>query len=293
MRLVSDYMKDDMLRHELNILTDKTFGFDFENWYRNGYFEGEYIPYSFEENGSIISNVSANHMYFNIAGEKKYFIQIGTVMTDEAYRNQGLARQLIKAVIREYEGRCDGIYLFGNLSALNFYRKAGFVEKNQYQYSLKDKAVIAKKSGGMFIKTNAGTDPEMKKKYLAAVREGTANSAFEQENRFSLQMFYTTDMDNVYYSKELDCFAVYSVDDGVLTLQSVISNRKQQLRDVIGEIGDEYKKLVLGFTPDDDSKDLFDATKFDGGDDYRLFCLGSGMDVIERDRLFFPALSHA
>lgn len=137
MRLVSDYMKDDMLRHELNILTDKTFGFDFENWYRNGYFEGEYIPYSFEENGSIISNVSANHMYFNIAGEKKYFIQIGTVMTDEAYRNQGLARQLIKAVIREYEGRCDGIYLFGNLSALNFYRKAGFVEKNQYQYSLK------------------------------------------------------------------------------------------------------------------------------------------------------------
>lgn len=60
MELVSNYMRDDALRHALNDLTKKTFGFDFEDWVTGGYFEGDYIPYSFIENGKIISNVSAN-----------------------------------------------------------------------------------------------------------------------------------------------------------------------------------------------------------------------------------------
>ena len=32
MQLVSNYMRDDALRHALNDLTKKTFGFDFESW---------------------------------------------------------------------------------------------------------------------------------------------------------------------------------------------------------------------------------------------------------------------
>ena len=62
MKLVSDYMRDDTLRHALNELTRKVFYFDFENWVVNGYFEGDYIPYSFLEDGRIISNVSVNRM---------------------------------------------------------------------------------------------------------------------------------------------------------------------------------------------------------------------------------------
>lgn len=50
MELVSDYMRDDTLRHALNELTRKTFCFDFESWVMGGYFEGDYIPYSFMEN---------------------------------------------------------------------------------------------------------------------------------------------------------------------------------------------------------------------------------------------------
>ncbi len=62
----------------------------------------------------MLSNVSANRMKFLQNGEEKYYIQIGTVMTDEDYRKQGLASGLIKHVISEYENECDGIYLFGN-----------------------------------------------------------------------------------------------------------------------------------------------------------------------------------
>lgn len=46
MELVSDYMREDTMRHALNELTRKTFFFDFEDWVTGGYFEGDYIPYS-------------------------------------------------------------------------------------------------------------------------------------------------------------------------------------------------------------------------------------------------------
>lgn len=86
MELVSDYMRDDTMRHALNELTRKTFYFDFEDWVTWGYFEGDYIPYSFIEAGKMIANVSANRMTFLQNGVERNYIQIGTVMTDEAYR---------------------------------------------------------------------------------------------------------------------------------------------------------------------------------------------------------------
>ena len=64
MELISDYMTDDSLRKLLNELTRKTFGFDFDGWVKGGFFEGDYIPYSFVEDGKMLSNVSANRMHF-------------------------------------------------------------------------------------------------------------------------------------------------------------------------------------------------------------------------------------
>ena len=49
MELISDYMRNGTYRHMLNKLTQKTFGFDFEGWVTNGHFEGDYIPFSYEE----------------------------------------------------------------------------------------------------------------------------------------------------------------------------------------------------------------------------------------------------
>ena len=97
MELICDYMKDGDLRRKLNHLTRKTFGFDFEGWVAGGYCEGDYIPYSFLENGRMVSNVSANRMHFMQKGVKRDYIQIGTVMTDQAYRRLG----------KRADGACD------------------------------------------------------------------------------------------------------------------------------------------------------------------------------------------
>ncbi|MGN0351894.1 MAG: GNAT family N-acetyltransferase [Roseburia sp.] len=299
MRLVKDYMNDTILRHELNELTEATFGFNFESWVTNGYFEGDYIPYSLEEDGKILSNVSVNLMHFVQNGEKRNYIQLGTVMTAVDHREQGFAKKLMEHVMETYEGKCDGIYLFGDLSALDFYRKMGFEERMQYRYTLRDdvrldmqRRIPEKVHSNGFVKLHA-SDVGAKRKYCEAVRNSVANGAFEQENKYGLQMFYTSDLENVYYSKEMDCFVVMEQDGETMELHSVISQKSVSLEKIIYEINFEYKKLKLGFTPRQDEADLFEATLFDGGEDYRLFCRGSKLESIEQEKLYFPTFSHA
>ncbi|MFR3255889.1 MAG: hypothetical protein ACLTRS_00800 [Lachnospiraceae bacterium] len=41
----------------------------------------------------------------------------------------------------------------------------------------------------------------------------------EQLNKFGLQMFYTADMENVYYSTDMDCFIVAEIEENTLLLQ--------------------------------------------------------------------------
>ena len=42
---VKDYRDDKNLRTRLNDLTDKTYGFNFKEWYEAGYWEEVYIPF--------------------------------------------------------------------------------------------------------------------------------------------------------------------------------------------------------------------------------------------------------
>lgn len=248
MELVSNYMRDDTLHHALNDLTKKTFGFDFESWVTGGYFEGDYIPYSFIEDGTIISNVSANRMTFLQNGVEKNYIQIGTVMTDKAYRRQGLAKKLMDQVVKQYKDSCDGFYLFANLDAVDFYDKCGFSKETEYRYLIKNEFCMKKSAGEIFMPVNTG-DKQMKQKYMDMVRRSAVNSSLEQLNKFGLQMFYTADMENIYYAKDMDCFIVADMEENTLLLQSIICENYVTLLDVLQRVRGEYHKCQLGFTP--------------------------------------------
>ena len=145
MRIVKNYRNNDKLRESLNRLTEKTFGFNFEDWYKNGFWNDKYIPYSIVEDESVVANVSVNIIDINDHGVLKYYIQLRTVMTDENYRNRGYIRTLINDLFKDYGEKADGFYLFANDEVLNFYPKFGFVAAKEYQYS-KEVDVISEKT---------------------------------------------------------------------------------------------------------------------------------------------------
>lgn len=296
MQLIKHFMADDAARSALNALTRATFGFSFESWYAAGWWAGDYLPYAFEEDGRLLSNVSVNRMRFLLDGQERRFIQLGTVMTDPAYRHQGLASRLMRAAMDDFAGQCDGFYLFGDLGALGFYDQLGFSRICETRYTLRASArealLCSPAREGGFAPVDPA-DAAMKARYVELVRCGAPYAALEQLSRLSLTMFYTASMKRVLYAPALDCFAVLERDGGNLCLQSVACARRLPLETVLAYLPSFTGTLTLGFAPCGGDEALFDAQPFDGGEDYRLFILGDALREIETRRLCFPVLSHA
>lgn len=105
---------NDIIRKSFNELTRNIFCFDFVNWYQSGHWGELYIPHVLLDGEKVISNVSVNLMQFDMCGQKKNYLQLGTIMTDLQYRGQGLNRWIMEKILKEFKNKVDGIYLFGN-----------------------------------------------------------------------------------------------------------------------------------------------------------------------------------
>ena len=80
LEFIKDYKTDDKLRKSLNRMTEKIFGFSFENWYKAGYWSGSCIPYSLVKDGEVVSHVTVSEIDFIIDGKTKNCVQLGTVI---------------------------------------------------------------------------------------------------------------------------------------------------------------------------------------------------------------------
>ena len=134
-RLVKQVRGNEVLRKSFMELAMKTFSLNFRRWCEDGYWTERYIPYVLADGDRVIANVSVNRMDMLWRGQAKQYIQIGTVMTDEAYRGKGLSKFLIETVLHDWKDRCDAIYLFANRTVLDFYPKFGFVKAVEHQQS--------------------------------------------------------------------------------------------------------------------------------------------------------------
>lgn len=311
MRLIRDYMQDAAARAALGALTQAAFGFDFEAWAARGFCaHGAYVPYSFEEDGRILSNVSVNRMEFCLNGEKRRWLQLGTVATREDMRGRGLARRLVEIALADSMDGCDGVYLFANPEAAGFYEKCGFTRGIEYRSfpraeaylntdarlsSMRERgdscAEARLDTGARFVPVNPG-DERALAAYQRAVHETEPYAALWQENGFGLAMFYTMNAENAYYCPALDAHAV--VEDG--SLNAVFARNMPPLRAVLAALAASENvemPTVIGFTPRPEDADACVREPWDGGDDYRLYGRGRVLEEIAANRLCFPALSHA
>ena len=290
MRLIRDYMQNAAARAALSALTQAAFGFDFEAWVARGFYaRGAYVPYSFEEDGRILSNVSVNRMEFCLNGERRRWLQIGTVATREDMRGQGLARRLVEIALADSMDGCDGVYLFANPEAAGFYEKCGFTRGIEYRSF--PRAEACSDMGARFMPVNP-KDERALAAYQRAVRETAPYAALWQENGYGLAMFYTMNAENAYYCPEMDAYAV--VEDGCLN--AVFARNMPPLRAVLAALAASENvetPTVIGFTPRSEDADACVREMWDGGNDYRLYGRGRVLEEIAANRLCFPALSHA
>jgi predicted GNAT family N-acyltransferase len=283
---ITNYKNNDILRKSFNELTEKTYSFNFVEWFQNGFWDENYIPYSLTDGEKIIANVSVNRMKFTLDGTEKRYIQIGTVMTDKAYGGQGLSRYLMERVIKEYIDKVDGIYLFANDQVLNFYPKFGFTKTKEYQYS---KIVNIKNSKQ--IEHVDMADMVNRNKFLKTAKSCVNNEKFAMHN-FGLIAFMTIGpmINKIYYCPSEETYVIADIEEGNLLVHQIISLHKVNLDNVIHSFGSSIYKVYLGFTPYDSMG--YEINEY-REEDCTLFCLGNDFENMDKRKLMFPTLSHA
>lgn len=287
MCVVKGYRDQKQLRESFMELARKTFDLDFSDWYENGYWGENYIPYSISDHGKIVANVSVNRMRFLIDGIEKNYIQLGTVMTEKDYRNKGLIRYLMGEVEKDYGKEMDGIYLFANDTVLDFYPKFGFREEKEIQYG-KKVSVVGEKSAFLYP-----VKGEKERKVLErAVETSVCQGRFSMNRNVSLVMFYLSKFmqENVYYLPRQNAYVVAEYQGDVLFLYDVFADKRVDLDSVIEAFGKEVRRVELGFTP-------FPGSGYEKKiwkeEDTTLFVKGKELLGFSARDMMFPLLSHA
>jgi GNAT superfamily N-acetyltransferase len=249
---------------------------------------GQYEPHVLALNGKVCSNVSVNQIPLKDRGERKLFIQLGTVMTDPEYRNRGLSRWLIEYIISQWKNRCDAIYLFANDSVLDFYPQFGFVQMTEFEY----KRSGIKPNCTRVRKLNMSDENEMRF-VLEKFEQGNPFSALSMIENQGLLSFYCLGCmkDNVFYSSKYDVVIIMEKENGVTRCCDIFGTTNSLLEEILGEISlSSDDEILLGFTP-------FDTGGFTCQkhleEDTTLFVYGDFIGHFGDDKLMFPIISHA
>ena len=227
-------------------------------------------------------------MDFNTFGEKKRYIQIGTVMTDVDYRNRGLNKFLLEKIQEDWNEKCHFIYLFANNTVLNFYPKFGFFRTKEYEYSKRvDQQVVKDDLEQLNMDTQTNRD-----KLYDYAKNSVAFSVLSMNENADLVLFYciTAMKDCVFYIKSLDVIAVAKFENHQLKLLDVFAKGEVKLDEVIRAFS-HYKidRVVLGFTPKDTS--TYECEEICNDD--ALFIQEGKTQLFDENKVMFPLLSHA
>ena len=285
--VIKNYRNNDVLRSSFNELAVKTFCLNFEDWYQNGFWGDNYNPYSIVRDGKVVANVSVNQTDMMIDGCVRHLLQLGTVMTDAAYRNQGLIRRIMEQIEADYGSTADGFYLFGNDSVLDFYPKFGFRKSREYLYTRQ----LDLTGDFAFVQTLMDT-PAKWRLLQDAMNRNAFHGRFDMVGNQELILFYVTKFmqEDVYYHEPSDTYIIAEREGDSLLLHNVFSSTLTDLEEVFRLFGKAVRKVTLGFVPADAQNYTVSEYHIE---DCTFFVKGSALDIMDRDKLRIPTLSHA
>lgn len=289
--------ENDIIRKSFNELTRETFCFDFVDWYESGHWKELYIPHVLLHNNKVISNISVNIMQFDLCGQRKNYLQLGTVMTDSNYRGQGLNRWLMEQILQEFDGKVDGIYLFANDSVLNYYPKFGFQPSKEYEYYLPNPKT--KDITPYEIKKVDMTQEEQSNQLYNAIKNNSnptnvpnQNDGFYMNENIGLYQFWLAAeyYNSVYYLPEKDVYFIAGREKQRLHIHQIFGKQEIEISRLMKAFGENIEEVILGYTPVHKEQFLIREHK---EDDCTLFILGRDLRCIQTNKMIFPILSHA
>lgn len=289
---ITNYKNNEVLRNSLHAQTQKIWKFDFEKWYKSGYWEDTCLLYSLFENNKIVSHITVSVIDFIILGEKKRFVQLGTVCTDEEYRKQGLNRFLLEKVIEKWKDNSDLIYLYANDSVLDYYPLFGFTPVNEYQAIKKTEY---KKSSLAVRKMNIDNADDQKLLYDKAKNAISLFKVSMVDNAGQIMLYCNyfdkfSFKENLFYIESMNAVIIAEYNDKDLILYDILSTSDVEIDEVISTMTtNQTQNVIMHFMPIDSEKYEIKLLK---EEDTTLFMMGNSKKLFETNNLIFPILSH-
>ena len=287
MDIRTDIKKDETLRKSFTDLAKSTFGIDLESWYRNGFWENDYIPYCVIEDGVVAANVSVNVCNIRWRGRIRHLAQIGTVMTAPAFRDKGYGKALMEKAVSDCLRSYEGIYLYTEDKTVSYYEQFGFYRT--YEYGCHKKVNITTSADAEKIPMDSKDEWD---RMVDIIRRRSQYGDRIMVGNTGLFMFHLSGAlsDCVYYVPSSEAYAVAKVSGDELTLYAIFADGKVGLGDVISSFGSGIKRVNLAFSPENSTG--FDRIRIEDKDNI-LMTQGSIFDEYKNERSMFPEISHA
>ncbi len=287
--MVYNYKENEALRKSFNELSQDTFGINFEEWYQKKLWNDKYECYSIKVGEKIVSNASVNKFQFIINGEKKSALQIGTVMTREAYKGMGMAKQIMNFVLEKFENEYDIIYLFANNSVREFYPKFGFEKIKQFQIYSTEK--FETNTRFKFRKLDMDNLDDVSILKDLGINRICNSSKFDVINGYEVMFWYCLNVfrDNIYYDESEKVIVIYAINRHVLNIRDIVLTEQKNYREIVESlVTDEVKEVSFDFNMDVNNIELKERVVDE--DDNILFIKGKYSKEL---KIIHPMTSHA
>lgn len=278
------YQDQEPLRQSFFALAKETFGLNFQGWYEAHGWTKDYIPYSYALGEEVVANASVNRMSLVVHGQDLEALQIGTVMTKEAHRGQGLAEKLLRRIVEEQEKQYPLMFLLADEKAVPLYKRLGFEERKTYVY------FVDPKDYGR-VKESPPLMPLKVEDFVTLMKEGRfLGGNFHGKDAPHLYVFYFVHgFDTMVYAPFPGVTVLSEVKENVLHLYEVCTTKEVSLEKVIASLLTQgIEKVQLHFTPPENVKGLYwEEDKASG-----FMVRGSAKDLLPKE-FSYPMLYRA
>lgn len=283
-----DYWDDPGLKRQFLTFINDIFDVDMTIWEELGYWDERFRPFSFYDDGNLVSHVCIYSLDMFILGEPCKVAQVSSVATLEGYRRKGLNLALSQKAIEWANQEHDFLFLFADYEAYPFYERVGFRQINEYKtaYPLQGLNPI---EGAIKLDMTKEDDRALAYR-IADEREPVSDVlGFRNKRLFMFRIVYFL-KDYIYYLPKFDLLILYKREKGVLTLLDIVGKRMPSFGELYPYISDRSDTTAeFLFMPDKMGLDMNKSTAIE---------LDNGTHVMgdfpfEGRQFIFPFTCHA
>ena len=233
--------------------TQQIHGLDLSRWSELGYWDDNYVSFSFFDGGRVVSSVSVYLLPMVVAGQVCRVPQLSGVGTDPAYRRRGLNRELTQRALAwcAEQGASPFCFFFADEDAFPFYARCGFRRATQHRFTAPVRSPHAQPPAPRRLDFDSADDRALLERLATNRAPASRAVGCTSANLLMFHALYTV-RDCAYWLADLNVVVFARLREGVLYLADVVGPQLPAWSDLLPRLPgvDQARSIEFLFGPD-------------------------------------------